>query len=516
MNLKLRRFAPLGLYLALAAALISTGLFIVQRQFNLFLQIALSLVVIGLALFSILDPGRVRQAFTGRQARYGSNALIMGIAFLGIVVVVNFLGYKYNQRWDLTEDKQHTLSPETIQALQSLPQKVSAEAFYTKRTPSDQAKTLLDDLRYNSKGNFDYKFIDPEADPVTAQNAHVQQDGTIVLQMGSRQESLTSTSEQDFTSSLIRLTNPGPRVIYFLTGHGERDPNGTDQNGMSDAKTALESKSYTVKTLNLIASPQIPTDAKVIVVAGPTKPITDNEMKLITGFVDKGGGLVVMEEPTILTDFGSSPDLLADYLANTWNIELSNDLIIDQTVNPPTIAAAAEYGTSPITDKIKTIVTVFPTARSVVAKNSGSAAAVNPVMLVKTAAEAWGETNFADLNNNKVNYDQGKDLGGPLPIAAAAQITDKNARLVVVGDSDFASNATYLSYANGDFLVNSIDWTARQDNLINLTPKTNTQRVMLPPQPYLMNLILLGSVFVIPGAVVASGILSWLQRRRKG
>lgn len=110
MNRKLRRFAPLGLYLSLLAVLVSLGLYIVQREWNLYLQISLACIIVGLAIFAVLDPEKVRTALTGRQARYGSNALVMTLAFFGIVVVANFLAYKNPYRWDLTENKQNTLA----------------------------------------------------------------------------------------------------------------------------------------------------------------------------------------------------------------------------------------------------------------------------------------------------------------------------------------------------------------------------------------------------------------------
>ncbi len=86
-----RRFAPIGLYLAGVAALVSLGLYIIQRQMSLALQISLALIIIGLALYALLDPDKIRQLLTGRQARYGSNALILVLAFIGIVVVINYL-----------------------------------------------------------------------------------------------------------------------------------------------------------------------------------------------------------------------------------------------------------------------------------------------------------------------------------------------------------------------------------------------------------------------------------------
>ena len=105
MDSKWRRFAPLGLYLALLAGLTAIGLYFVQREWNLALQISLALFVIGLAAFAVLDPGRLRRALTGRQARYGSNAVIVTIAVLGILGMITYLAYKNDKRWDVTEDQ---------------------------------------------------------------------------------------------------------------------------------------------------------------------------------------------------------------------------------------------------------------------------------------------------------------------------------------------------------------------------------------------------------------------------
>ena len=94
MDPKLRKYAVIGLYVALAAALTALGLYIVFKQFNLGVQVALGFIVIGVAFFSIVNPQRVREVFTGRQAKYGSNALVLFLTVLGILIIVNFLVFK--------------------------------------------------------------------------------------------------------------------------------------------------------------------------------------------------------------------------------------------------------------------------------------------------------------------------------------------------------------------------------------------------------------------------------------
>jgi ABC-type uncharacterized transport system involved in gliding motility auxiliary subunit len=95
--------------------------------------------------------------------RYGSNALILFLAFLGILVVVNYLVYKNPKRWDLTEGEQLSLAPETIDTLKSCPSR-SGACFLYSRQSSDDADSLLDQFKFNSDGNFDYRFIDPNQD----------------------------------------------------------------------------------------------------------------------------------------------------------------------------------------------------------------------------------------------------------------------------------------------------------------------------------------------------------------
>ena len=105
---------------------------------------------------------------------------------------------------------------------------------------------------------------------------------------------------------------------------------------------------------------------------------------------------------------------------------------------------------------------------------------------------------------------------GPVPLVTVAQSTDRNKRVAVFGDADFANDANFTQFCNGDLLINAIDWAAGQENLINLTPKDSIQRVLVPPTRYTMGLILFGFVFLVPGAVLVSGIVVWIQKRKRG
>jgi ABC-type uncharacterized transport system involved in gliding motility auxiliary subunit len=503
MNPKYRKYGVLGLYVALAAGLTALGLYIVFKQFNLGVEVALAFIIIGLAFFAILNPQGVRTIFKGkqRQLKYGSNALIMGLAILGILIVVNILVYGHNKTWDLTQDKENTLTQETVDMLKALPENVTAKAFYSNAS-TDAARVILEKYKSVSNGKFDYKFIDPVKDPVAAQNANITSDGVVVLTMGDQQEPVSTLTEEQIDIALVKLINPQSRTIYFLTGHGEHDLTASDQeNGISSLKTMLESKNYTVGSLSLLTSNKIPDDASVIVVDGARKPLSQAEVDLLKAFLAKGKALIVLQDSIGQVSYGDSIDPLAEYIAADWGLVMNNDLIVDLDSPQPNVAIgdSASYGSSPITKDMSNLDTVFPVARSI------SATPVQGITLVQLI-----------LENTGAKYDEGQDFKGPLVLAYTAENSANGSRLVLFGDTDFTVNG-YLSYnGNSKLITNSVDWATGQENLINLTPRTSTSRVVVSPKVYTVGLIFLLVILVIPGIVLLSGILVWIQRKKRG
>jgi ABC-type uncharacterized transport system involved in gliding motility auxiliary subunit len=514
-NRKWNRFALIGLYISILAALISIGLYIVQRQWNLALQISIGIFIVGLAVFVLLDPQRVRKVLTGRQARHGSNALILLFAFLGILVVINYLIYDHSKRWDLTEDKTNTLAQETLDVLDRLPGIVYAQAFFSSRVSSDRADELLNQYSFFAGNNFIYEFIDPEQDPLAAQNANITRDGTIVLTMNGAQEQVETISEQLLTSALIRLMNPESKTIYFLTGHGEYNPEDEGNESYAFLKNRLEAKNYIVKLLNLLVTNSIPEDANLIVIAGPTKPVSNEEVELLSEYLESGNAMLILEDPLPFTEFGEVQDPLANYLSDSWGITLGNDVVVDFSSNQPLIAVANQYGIHTITQKMSNLASIFPTARSLVASEVISEG-VSQANLILTSSQSWAETDFASLESGNIDPDGEDDVLGPISIAMVAENFESSARIVVFGDSDFASDAYIHAYGNLDMIVNSIDWAIGEEDLINLTPKEQTQRVLLTPQESTINLIFLVSIVILPGIVVLSGISAWITRRKRG
>jgi len=488
---------------------------------TLALQISAGLLVIGLAAYAMMTPDSVRRFFTGRQARYGSNTLILTLAFLGIIFGVNYIVYQnpglLGSPWDLTEDKSNTLAPETMQIIATLPEKVNAIAFFSTNLDTTNAQDLLQKFKASSNGKFDYQFINPDTNPVAAREAGITGDGKILLQMGDTKEIASNASETELSRTMIRLISPEDRVVYFLQGHGEPsiDSNGGDV-GYSIAKSTLESKNYTVNTLNLFSTGEVPQDAQVVIIAGPQKPLSAKEVSLLKDYVNAGGSLVVMEDPPFFTNFGSNTDPLAGYLASDWGITLNDDVIIDTSgVTNNAINAVSVDGTEhPITQNLSNkYIVILPQSRSITTTLS-SEPAITVTPLLFTTSDSWGETELT-ADETPTNDPQ-KDTQGPLTLAASGENSDTKGRVVVIGNSIFASDNGFDAYGNGNLFINSVDWAAEQESLLTLTTRESTPRYFTPPAQFNFLILVLITVIVIPGMFIFMGISSWVARRKRG
>ncbi len=166
-----------------------------------------------------------------------------------------------------------------------------------------------------------------------------------------------------------------------------------------------------------------------------------------------------MENSPATNSFGDASDPLAEYLSQSWGIELGQSIVLDLSSDSLAQAYASLYGNHPIVNRLGGMVTIFPSARNVTPVDPAPEG-INLSPLVNTSNNSWAETNIADLENGKYQYDEGQDLPGPVPLAVAGVDSSTNARVVVIGSSYFAVNSNFDAYGNGDFIVNSVDWAA--------------------------------------------------------
>ena len=468
-----------------------------------------------------------------KQILFWINKLLIVILILAIIVLINYLGAQYNKRSDFTATKLHSLSDQSISILENLKTDIAFKCFFREGNYGRAAiENLLKLYAYHS-GKIKYEFIDPDKNPGLVKRYDVTQDGTTVIEAGDKESRITTTTEEDVTNALIKATRAAKKVIYFLEGHGEESVEEAGDNGFATVKTELEKLGYEVKKQILALADRFPRDCALLVVPGPQKDFLPNEYETIRTYLKDGGRVFFLVDPETATTL---PAFLAEY-----GFKLENDIIVD-TVSRLLggdyfMPVVSEYETHAITDKFS-YATFFPFARSVeIGETKPEGATLTA--LAKTSPNSWSERQ---LDQKEVKFTPDKDKQGPIGLAAVEtfkskaaepspapaeakpgppaveepktkpEAAEKEARLAVVGDSDFAKNRYYGVSGNGNFFLNIANWLTEEADLIAIQPKTQTPRTiqLTPSQGKFIGFF---AIFLLSLPVRVLGVSIWLRRR---
>src|SRR5687768_4560434 len=306
----------------------------------------------GLGLVVLYTLGQWREIvayFRQRHARYGAIATVGVIVALAIVVAVNYIGARQNKRWDFTASRQNSLAEQTVKVVQSLDAPVKFTVF-DKQTEFERFRPRLEAYAYTSP-QISVEYIDPDMKPVEAKNAGIEQYGTVVVTYKDKTERVTSDTEQDLTNALIKAMSTMERKVYFLQGHGEREPNKTERDGYSAVSGTLRKDNYMVERLVLAQMKEVPDDATVVLIPGPTSDILPTEADALRRYLARAGKLMVMLDPPIGANAAPMPNL--EGILKEWGITPGNNVVVDISgaTNDPSIAVAATYPMHAITER---------------------------------------------------------------------------------------------------------------------------------------------------------------------
>jgi ABC-type uncharacterized transport system involved in gliding motility auxiliary subunit len=466
------------------------------------------LLIGGAALFAIGVGGNfaaVLEFFRRRGTKLGANTAVLTLAVLAILSLVNFLAARHSKRFDLTAEKLNSLSDHTDKILAGLQKDVKVLKF--DKADDAALRDLMSEYKTRSR-RISYQFVDPQEKPEIVKQYGVQRFGETLVVSGARVERPESADEQDLTSAILKVTRDTVKTVCFVEGHGEKPISSQEAEGFGQAEAGLKGENYQVKAVNLVTANRVPEDCSVLVEAGATKALFPQEAAMIAKYLESGGKAMLLVDPD------TNPNL--DEIFAAWNVAVGKDTVLDVSGygrligTGPGVPLVMSYGAHPIAKNFGRGMTIFPLARSV-KSGSKAQAGVQVTELLMTSPESWAET---DLKGGKAKFDEGKDTKGPisLGVAATKKIGEKDSRLVVIGDSDFASNRYLGAQRNGDLFFNSINWLAQDEELISIRPKSPAnRRVNLTTSQ--QNMFFWFSIVLLPGAVVSAGIFIWWKRR---
>ena len=439
----------------------------------------------------------------------GLAALVL-VALLGLV---NYIAAKNPKTWDLTKNQIHTLSPDTLKTLENLKADVTATAFYRTGEPTFEVlRDLLDRYKLKSE-HFKFDFVDPIKDPLKAKQFGIKESGArVVVKLGATESRVQELTEEALTNAIVKVTHSSAKKVYFTFGHGESEPDDTSPSGFSEVKKRMENEGLKPEKLNLASTPEVPQDAQALVIAGPVKPFQPGEVEAVKRFLDAGGKAFVMVEPE--TETGLEP-LLADF-----NVEADKSMVVDPVSRlfgaSELVPVVQTYGDSEITRDFR-LNTVFPTAMPLTVLH-GQKSKAQAQHLALSMPSAWGETN----PTGKALQRDENEKGGPLPLVVTSTLDTRaavgkrsdEARLIVSGDRDFATNKFRNAFGNEDFFLNCMSWLAGQTERITIRPRArDASRLYLTDTQKAS--IFFFTIDVLPVTLLAIGLSVWLARKSR-
>lgn len=537
------RLSVLGLLVGVLALFVGLVLYVVKQQTTSYVW---AFVGAGAALvvYALVTSFQKIVMHAGRRgAKVGAHTVILTVLVLAVIVIVNWWGLGWEQRWDMTKQKVHSLAPLTVKQLKSIkadkPEDRMEILGFVSPGGGEKLRQLLKLYAAVGRKHVNVEIVDPIIDPARVKAAEEKtgktiSDGTVLVTYGDAVKDLSNPNERRLTSAIISLAKGHKPKVYFLAGHGEPALDGYDPKSYGKFKAALEAQNYEASELRLHAEeePRVPDDCKVLVVAGAIDPVSSGEMTAISDWVAANGKLLLLLER-------GGPDfheILADY-----DVEVGAGTVVSYTRSMPidaeTVGLLVDRVSSPhpVAEGVRTVIfggprIVEPTGQPPYPDSpygpqqppSGPATTI-----IESHSDAWEEMDMSLL-------DETGDRQGALSIAVAVEKSahpdvpegmpippedpekeraSPKVRIVVVGDAEFAEDRLAgLRTRNMDLALNAIHWLAEETDLISIPPVDDTPK-MLTLTGGQRRFAALLTIFIVPLAILAAGLAVWWRRR---
>lgn len=473
-----------------------------------------------LLLYTITHRHLFTRVMAGRSTPLIILEIVMALGVLSAGFAVNWFAAKNPIEWDLSQDRIYSLHSQSIAVAERLDKPIDIYAFYRPQAPTRGVLTEAVDLYQLHSPHLALHFINPDQAPTDLlKRFEINARSTRIVFVDKNSGNYTKIkrpTEEAMTNALIRITENRQQKVYILEGHGEPGLKDNRVDGFLSATTQLSNEGLIVETLTLVDRSDVPVDANVVIVAGAKSALLPNEVASLSVYIDRGGRVLFLLEPGF-------PHGL-DQLLNAYGIVVNDDLVVDNNPAAKALGFGADapiiqsYEPHAITRVMNRSFTMFLRVRSLQLHSPITGGTNTP--LIQTRNSAWAE---AIWDSDPTSYVLDKtDTLGPLVLAASAtrptashpKRISEEARLVVVGDYNFATNRFSNIKGNLDFFVNTVHWlVGSEDNISIRPPKRSGDRLPLTEQQQYG--IMFFSVNLLPLLITGIGFSVWAIRRRK-
>ncbi len=500
-------------------------------------KVALAIGAIGIVVWAAMSPREFRAFVSGRQARYSTSAVFGALLLIGIVVLVYVVLQRAVIVLDMTQGQRYSISDETRNILRQISRPIQITGFYSPRTLSERE---IDDQFFRlyeegANGKITRNYIDPDEQPAMAQKFGVTNDGQVFLSYLNTDGSVdfntisrlprSESQERDMTEAISRLLISGTLTVYFDQSHSERDPLSAEPQGLSGINNGIRESgliTYPISISDLAASGgNIPETASAVVLARPTTDFSEAEIGVIDRYLQKGGALFIMADVLFNQDaFLRYDGLFNHYLWEHFGIRALDAAVVDEASHGQTlldIVSAAIYPENDIARRLdqQNSPTLFKIARPVEVSTTPAENVPNGKVIM-SSPQSYGETDLKTLGETETyKFDQGVDIPGPLSTVAWSYNRVTGAKVLLIGDSDFATNSLVQTGGNGILFTDGLSWLTGFSDRINFAPQaygSGSPVIFVDGQT--LDVISFITVILLPGLVFAIGLGIWIRRVR--
>lgn len=488
-------------------------------------------MALSLGAAIVLDWKLYVEFFLMRTTKHGMNMGMMILLSLTALVCINYLGVHYNKTFDLTAEKLYSLSDQTKKLISGLDSDVDVKVFYkgpaglTEKGQITKVLDLYKDFSNKVKINY-YNTYKDQAEATQYLTQLSDKDSAkafaFVEVKGKKIRVESPFDENQFTGAMIKASRRGEKKIYFLKGHGERDLESENPDGLKVFKEALEGQAFKVESLNLLEKNEIPKDADFLAIVGPKTNYLDPELEKLRDYMKTAGRLLVAIDP-------GQRQNLAGFL-KSFGVEFMNNYVISLSRNGYTPMAVGLIFSplSKVTESFQTgkdnNYAVFDLA-SEMRTAPDKPGSFKVTEIVKTSPNSLAVSDLQkELNENDLGKMQTfalgmevtgrmdeKDANGKVTETNAADEKNKQFELLAYGDSDFMSNQAIFLGVNRDLALNSAADLAHETDLIGSHPKSYKGTV-LDIGRYQQLGVIGGGIGLPIFLLISSGVM-WFRRR---
>lgn len=474
----------------------------------------------------------VKKSVFTKAAKNGTFGVIVGAFVIAIAIIINLFVNSLPTtitKLDTTSYGLTTITEDTERIVKSIKDDITINLIASSGNEDNITVELIN--RYTAlNGKIKYRAVDPANQPgftakyteespsenslivvneTTGRSKYVDKNDIYVVTYSDEEYmqylyygitptgSTSYAGESTITSALDYVTTANLPKVYTLTGHGEA--------GLSSlASESIEKENIDMAELTLLTLDTVPSDADAVIITAPQKDLTENEVKMLTEYIENGGFVY------LFTGYGNSDVPNLDSFTETFGMKAVHGLVFEGSSNNymqypyfciPKLTSNDFSAKIPDNSYL-----IAPYAEGIV-ETENTDADVKVETLFKTTDSAYAKTEITE--NSTVEKEDG-DAEGPFMLGAMAT---KNGHLLWFSCADFLSEQL-SSFSNNDYFIASLTTLCGKEESISIATKAMTVEALNVSEAS-ANFWFVVMIILIPLAALVTGFVIWFKRRTR-